>query len=251
MISRISEDRNMAKPTRVKIGYVSPNLSDSPYLNMFKTIVPENVKLDTAGLELAGKSLFDLRGKKDVISRTAVDLARSHHWQGFMVSGAPVELLNPELLTELGSSLNIPVAMALPASIAALRTFSAKRVLLMTPFDEPMNKLIREYLAHTGIEAVSPPEALRHYTDALELTPDEIYELTRKALEANKNVDAIYFQGAILNPLEVLDRMETEFNIPIVASNPAMLWWLLSRLGLTYHIEGYGRLLAQWPGEAL
>ena len=116
---------------------------------------------------------------------------------------------------------------------------------------KPMNKLIREYLAHAGIEAVSPREALRHYTDALESTPDEIYELTRKALEANKNVDAIYFQGAILNPLEVLNHMETEFNIPIVASNPAMLWWLLSRLGLTYHIEGYGRLLAQWPGEAL
>jgi len=255
MISRselvVSEERNMAKPTRVKIGYVSPNLSDSPYLNMFKTIVPENVQLDTAGLELAGKSLFDLRGKKDVILRTAVDLARSHHWQGFMVSGAPVELLNPELLPELRSSLNIPVAMALPASIAALRTFSAKRVLLMTPFDEPMNKLIREYLVHAGIEVVSPPEALRHYTVALELKPDKIYELTRNALEANKNVDAIYFQGAILNPLEVLDRMESEFNITIVASNPAMLWWLLSRLGLTYHIEGYGKLLAQWPGEAL
>ena len=38
----------MAKPPRVKIGYVSPNLSDSHYLNMFKTIVPEYVQLDAA-----------------------------------------------------------------------------------------------------------------------------------------------------------------------------------------------------------
>lgn len=241
----------MAKPMHVKIGYVSPNLSNSPYLSMFKTLMPEDVQLDTAGLELAGRSLFDLRGKKDLILEKALDLARSHQWQGLIVSAAPVELLNPELLTELRSSLNIPVAMALPASIAALRTFSANRVLLMTPFDEPMNKLIRDYLARANIEAISPPEALRHYTDALELKPDQVYELTRKALKARKDVDAIYFQGAILNPLKILDRMETELGITIVASNPAMLWWLLSQLGLTYHIQGYGKLLAQWPREKL
>ena len=153
----------MDKPMRVKIGYVSPNLSNSPYLRIFKTVIPEDVDFDTAGLELAGSSLFDLRGKKDIILKNALDLARSHHWQGVMVSGAPVELLNPELFGELCSSLNIPVAMALPSSIAALKSLSARRVLLMTPFDEPMNKLIREYLASAGIEAISPREALRHY----------------------------------------------------------------------------------------
>ena len=236
---------------RVKIGYVSPNLSNSPYLRMFTTLMPEDVHLEAAGLELAGSSLFDLRGRKDIILKNALDLARSHHWQGIMVSGAPVELLNPELFGQLRSSLNIPVAMALPSSIAALRTFSAKRVLLMTPFDEPMNKLIREYLANADIEAISPREALHHYTDALELKPDHVYELTRKAFEAQKDVDAIYFQGAILNPLEILDQIETEFRTTTVASNPAMLWCLLSKLGLTYQIQGYGKLLAQWPRESL
>ena len=241
----------MDKPMRVKIGYLSPNLSDSPYLRMFKTVIPENVDLDTAGLELAGSNLFDLRGKKGVIVRKALDLSRSHHWQGVMVSAAPVELLNPELFGELGSTLSIPVVMALPSSIAALKSFSAQRVLLMTPFDEPMNKLIREYLAHAGIGAFSPREALRHYTDALALPPDAIYELTRKAFAAEKDVDAIYFQGAILNPLKILDRLETELATTVVASNPAMLWRLLSQLGLSYRIHGYGKLLAQWPRESV
>jgi hypothetical protein len=241
----------MDKPMRVKIGYVSPNLSDSPYVRMFKTLIPEDVHLDTVGLELAGSSLFDLRGKKDIILKNALESARSHQWQGVMVSGAPVELMNPELFGELCSSLNIPVAMALPSSVAALRGFSAKRVLLMTPFDEPMNKLIREYLANAGIEAISPREALRHYTDALELKPDEIYKLTRKAFAAERDVDAIYFQGAILNPIKILDQMEAELDTTIVASNPAMLWHILSKLGLTYRIQGYGKLLAQWPRESL
>ena len=41
--------------------------------------------------------------------------------------------------------------------------------------------------------------------------------------------------------------MEVELNVPIVASNPAMLWFVLSKLGLSYRIAGYGKLLASWP----
>jgi maleate cis-trans isomerase len=60
-------------------------------------------------------------------------------------------------------------------------------------------------------------------------------------------VDAVYFQGAVLDPLEIMDQLESEFACPVVASNPAMLWFILSELGHTYHIEGCGRLLREWP----
>jgi maleate cis-trans isomerase len=33
----------------------------------------------------------------------------------------------------------------------------------------------------------------------------------------------------------------------VVASNPAMLWYVLSKLGLKYPMSGYGRLLHEWP----
>jgi maleate cis-trans isomerase len=41
--------------------------------------------------------------------------------------------------------------------------------------------------------------------------------------------------------------MEAELKLPIVASNPAMLWVILSKLGLRYHIQGHGKLLSEWP----
>ena len=71
--------------------------------------------------------------------------------------------------------------------------------------------------------------------------------MTRKALSEYPNVDAIYFQGALLDPIPILEKLETELNLPIVASNPAMLWLVLSKLGLWYNIAGYGKLLASWP----
>ena len=60
-------------------------------------------------------------------------------------------------------------------------------------------------------------------------------------------MDAIYFQGALLDPLPILDKLEAELKLPIVASNPAMLWLILSKLGLRYTISGYGKLLSSWP----
>jgi len=237
----------MSNPIRAKIGFISPRSATSPHYSTFKAFIPEDIQFDFEGLELAGSSLYELKGKKGAILKRTLDLTRKHQWQGVIMSGAPVEVLNPGLFEELRSLLTVPATTALTSSVAALRAFSAKRVLLMTPFDEPMNKMIREYLANVGIEAVSPKETLGHYTDALKLGPKEVYSSTRTALEGLQGIEAIYFQGAVLDPLKILETMETELDKTIISSNPAMLWFILSKLGLSYRINGYGKLLARWP----
>jgi maleate cis-trans isomerase len=71
--------------------------------------------------------------------------------------------------------------------------------------------------------------------------------LSRQALEEVGAVDAIYFQGAVLDPLKVLDRIEDELRTIAIASNPAMLWDILSQLDRRAPLNGYGKLLAEWP----
>jgi maleate cis-trans isomerase len=79
------------------------------------------------------------------------------------------------------------------------------------------------------------------------MTPEEVFELTAKNLSAVGPVDAIYFQGAVLDPIKCLERIESEFKKTVIASNPAMLWYVLSRLGMKYSVNSYGRLLRDWP----
>lgn len=237
----------MAKATRARIGFISAISSTSPHFNSFRALIPEDIQMDLEDLGLVGKSLYDdLRGKKQLIVKAVSDLVRKHPWDGLIVSGAPVELLNPGLLRELQGTIEILVTTALGSCVPALKAFSAKRVLLMTPFDEPMNKMLRGYLSNSGIEAVSPPPLFGHFTDAMKVGPEDVYLLTKKALEGAEDVEAIYFQGAVLDPLEVLQRLEEELHTTVVASNPAMLWFILSKLGLRYQIHGYGKLLQQW-----
>ena len=238
----------MAKTVRATIGFISPISATSSHFNSFRALIPKDVQMDLEGLGLVGNSLYDdLKGKTRSIVKAVSDVAKRHSWDGLIVSGAPVELLNPGLLQELQATLKIPATTALDSCVAALKALSAKRVLLMTPFDEAMNKMLRDYLDNCQIEAVSPPPLFGHFTEAMKVGPEDVYLLTKKALEGSKNVEAIYFQGAVLDPLKVLQRMEEELRTTVVASNPAMLWLILSKIGLQCQIRGYGKLLEQWP----
>jgi maleate isomerase len=127
-----------------------------------------------------------------------------------------------------------------------LRKYSAKRLLLLTPFETRLNRMIETYLTDAGFSVVAP-RSFGNIGEAGRLQPDEVFQLTRQALSEVGAVGAIYFQGAVLDPLKVLDKIETKLKTVAIASNPAMLWDILSQLGPRAPVNGYGRLLAEWP----
>ena len=80
-----------------------------------------------------------------IVSR-AVQFAENQKLDGLIFPGAPREVLNPSLFEAFSETLKIPVATALRSSAAALKTVSARRILLLTPFDASLNQLIRDFL---------------------------------------------------------------------------------------------------------
>lgn len=232
---------------KAKIGFIGSSVPSSPHHASFRAFIPSDIEFTFVQEVGASSSLWDAKGKLDALILQARQLAEQKGWDGLILSGAPKEVLNPGMTARLAAELKVPVATALRSSTAGLKVFAARRILLMTPVDDQMKELYRDYLAAFEIEAVYPPQVLRAHTDAQKLTPDDVAAMTREAFVANSAIDAIYFQGALLDPLKVLDRLESELQVPIVASNPAMLWVILSKIGLRYKIPGYGKLLAAWP----
>jgi maleate cis-trans isomerase len=236
----------MAKTIKATIGFVSGGTSAMPHYNSFLPLIPSEIKMDFQGLQLYGDSLYEIADKKETIVRRIQEFVANRQWNGVIVTAAPTEVLNPGLFDALQSALNVPFTTALHACVTALRVYSAKRVLLLTPFDRRLNDLIVQHLDKLGVSAVAP-----HPFDQLgvpkRMQPDEVFELAKDNLDATNPVDAIYFQGAVLDPIKVLGKMETNLGIPVIASNPAMLWYVLSKLGLSYPVSGYGRLTREWP----
>ena len=237
----------MAPSTPTKIGFLGSSAPTSPHHGSFKKFIPADI--DFTFMQEPGEktSLYDAQGKVDALIEQSRQLIEENGWHGLIISGAPKEALNPGMWEQVSTALNVPVTLALRSSVAALKAFSAQKILLMTPVDDRLKKMYYDYLAGFGIESFYPPQILRAHTDAQKLTSQDVEDMTCQALSEYPNVDAIYFQGALLDPIPILEKLESELQLPIVASNPAMLWLVLSKLALKYHIAGYGKLLQSWP----
>jgi hypothetical protein len=236
----------MAEGIKARIGFVSGGAGSMPHYNSFLPIVPKEIEIDFQGLELYGSSLYEIADKKETIVRRVSDFVTNRHWQGVIVTAAPTEVLNPGLYDALKGALSVPFTTALHACVAALRVYSAPRVLLLTPFDARLNELIVQHLQKVGVTAIAP-HSFQELGVPKRMTPDEVFDLTKKNLAIVGKVDAIYFQGAVLDPIKCLERIESELQATVVASNPAMFWYVVSRLGMNYPMSEYGRLLREWP----
>ena len=236
----------MADPIKATVGFVSGGAGSMPHYSSFLPMIPDSVKLDFIGLDLYNDSLYQIADKKETIVKRLKELIAQRQWDGVILTAAPTEVLNPGLFEALEAALAVPFTTALHACVTALRVYSAERVLLLTPFDKRLNQLICGHLDRLGVKAVAP-HPFENLAVPKRMDPDEVFELARKSLRATDPVDAIYFQGAVLDPIKVLEKIERELGMMVIASNPAMLWYVLSQLGLSYPMSGYGRLMREWP----
>jgi maleate cis-trans isomerase len=237
----------MTSTEGLRVGFLSANYRWRPHYDEFLALLPSDVEVQIEGLGLWRESITELRGLADTHQAKTEELVAERAWQGIAVMGAPMQVQNPGLLDQLRSAVPVPVISALGASAAALKAFGVSRTLLVTPFDGPMNELLRAHLASEGIEAMLPSAGFADLEKATALEPEQVYRLALDGFAGSPGAQAVYFQGAPLNPLGVLERIEAELGVPVIASNPAMFWRLLSELGRTYSLEGAGRLFRDWP----
>ena len=240
----------MANFPSVHIGLLSPATPDRPHFKSLNNILPEGVSIAHEGLGLLGEFYQDLVGKSDRVVELAKSFVQRHEVRGLMVTGGFVTLFNPGLEAKVAAAVGLPVVSAVSSVVAALKTFGAKSVLLMTPFDAASDAVIKTHLSSLGFTVyVGPAFENRKAGSALNLTRDELFGLVEKTFRVNPATDAIYFQGATMDPLPIIQLLEDTLAVPVITSNTAMIWNLLSKLELKYSLKDYGRLLSEWPAS--
>jgi maleate cis-trans isomerase len=112
-----------------------------------------------------------------------------------------------------------------------------------------MNSYIETHLTNSGFTVVPGPphDKTRKPGAGVEISPDELFRRVEASYRQNPTVQAVYFQGATLDPLPIIQRLEDNLRIPVISSNTAMFWSIVSKLGAKFSISGYGKLLSSWP----
>jgi len=237
----------MDAPKKVHIGLLTSRSADRPHFEGFRGLVPAEVGLTIESVGVGPDASVDAR--TEAVLRRATEIVRDQPIEGLIITGAPLTVLNPDIEKKLTEAITtIPVTIPIRAATAALHAINSKRLILMTPFDDEINSRLQDRLKKSGLTVLSCPslEYLGAHTGT-HVAPDKIFGIMSKIVHQTPGADAIYFQGAPFDPLPIIGRIESELKLPVIASNPAMLWHNLSRLGHKFSIQGYGRLLASWP----
>jgi len=239
----------MATTQKIHIGILSPATADRPHFKSLEQMPPPEVTVTNEGLGLLQNSYSDLEGKTDEIAARAADFVKRNKVQGLLVTGGFVTLFNPGLEAKVAATVDIPVTSAVPSVITALKSLSVTEGMLVTPFTTDMNAHIEKHLTNLGFTVFPGPpyDKTRKPGAGVEISPDELFQRVEASYRQNPTTQAIYFQGATLDPLPVIQRLEDNLGVPVIFSNTAMIWNIPSKLGAKFAIKGYGKLLSSWP----
>ncbi len=128
------------------------------------------------------------------------------------------------------------------ASLRALKHIGAAKISVLAPYPPFLNEATKAHLQASGFELMAY-HSLCYETNAqiTNTSPEFIFE---RALEIfHPGSDALFICCGALRSLEIIDRLERKLNVPVIASNQAMMWDCLTICGITDSIPGYGRLL--------
>ncbi|HVM85972.1 MAG TPA: Asp/Glu racemase [Candidatus Binatia bacterium] len=129
-------------------------------------------------------------------------------------------------------------------AIAGFKAMGVKRIALLTPYIDSVNRLFRTFVQDRGIE-VPVIGSFNHENDndVARISQDSI---RRAALELGLGrhpaVDAVFVSCTSIRVAEAAKTLESELGKPVTSSNHAMAWHALRLAGINDPMPEWGRL---------
>lgn len=127
----------------------------------------------------------------------------------------------------------------------ALQLYGAKKIAVVTPYQEVGDQQVVAFFADYGYEVkkiiglkCETAVAIAHVTEQ---------ELRETLIELNKeDVDAIVQVGTNLSMVRLAAEAEKWLGKPVIAINAATLWYALREQGINDRVYGFGSLLSEY-----
>ncbi|MEX2643635.1 MAG: aspartate/glutamate racemase family protein [Acetobacterales bacterium] len=148
------------------------------------------------------------------------------------------------LAARITKATGIPAIATATCVSMALKAVGARKVFMVTPYRDDLNKLEREFYTAAGFDIVDlQAMSCRTTTEIRELPSRRAADLiaTHKATLAG--CDSIFISCTNLHTMDRIAEIEQATGLPVVTSNQATLWAGLRAVGASGRGLGAGRLL--------
>ena len=211
--------------------------------------VPEGVVVNHNRLSRPGSGITreSLLAMIDSVDRAAHDLAQAYPevilygcTSGSFLAGPGRE---DELGTRITRATGIPAYTTSTAVIMALSAIGARRVFMITPYPDDVNRHELEFLSHRGI-AVHGWDAFRCPTseDIRKLSSEQVAEKALAHREQISGCDALFLSCTNMLTMDRIEHLERELGVPVLSSNQCTLWAALKHMKVDASGVGCGAL---------
>ena len=153
-------------------------------------------------------------------------------------------VIGEERVFELIRSVRPEVACTTPitAAFAAFRALDVRRIALLTPYREDINRFMRDYIEARGFQV--PVMGSFNEADDRRAARIDAASIRAAAIELGRapEVEAVFVSCTSLRLVEAVGGIEAELNKPVTSSNHALAWHCLRLAGIADRRPEFGRL---------
>ncbi len=127
-------------------------------------------------------------------------------------------------------------------AFTAFDAFNAKRIGVLTPYPESVNKIVAKYIADRGFDVpVFGSFNENRDSNVSRITPDSIEAGVREIIK-HASVDAVFVSCTSVRLVDACKELEESLGIPLTSSNHAMAWHAMRLAGIEDKLPQFGSL---------
>jgi maleate isomerase len=231
--------------TRLRLGIMLP-ASNTIVEPLAAALLPAGVSLHAERLMLRkGPTQLNMLDRIEEATALLVDAGVNR----LIFHCTAITMYDPEMPERIRNRIAavtpVPVTITSETIVGALRVLGARKVVLVTPYDQGTNDRERAFLAHNGITVLGDRALdLKTAAEFFDVQPERWVRET--IAMRDDDADAYFVSCTQIRAAEVIEALEGATGKPVVTSNQGMLWGALRDGHVDDSISGYGRLLREF-----
>jgi maleate cis-trans isomerase len=148
-----------------------------------------------------------------------------------------------EIRRRITAAAGRPAIATADAILAAFQVLGARRVLLVTPYIEPVHEREIAFLAGHGLTVSGGGWlGIDRNTEMAGVEPEAIAAQVREAA-SGISADACFISCTAIRSAGLIADLEATLGMPVITSNQVLVWHALRTLRVDQRMSGFGRLL--------
>lgn len=137
---------------------------------------------------------------------------------------------------------NIPITTTMISVVDALKTLKAKRIVLVSPYTEAVNKVEIDFFEKNGFEVLK--DAGQGICNGLAISQVTPQDIAKFAVEHwDDQADALFMSCMNWQAMRSVAEVETKINKPVITSHSTTLWKVTNLVGRRLKLPQYGKWL--------